>query len=139
MKQYIGVKLVEAEPQSLDQHVGAKNPNDLSKLAGTVDQDGYKVVYEDGYISWSPKDVFEKVYKEIVVEIPEISSKLEPYQERVIVEARELNEKIEKLDEFIENNSIFKSLSEENQILYIQQVRSMQYYFGILIERIKKF
>ena len=27
--------------------------------------DGYKVVYEDGYISWSPKDVFEKAYKEV--------------------------------------------------------------------------
>jgi hypothetical protein len=26
---------------------------------------GYKVVYEDGYESWSPKDVFEKAYRGI--------------------------------------------------------------------------
>lgn len=25
--------------------------------------DGYYVVYEDGYESWSPKDVFEKAYR----------------------------------------------------------------------------
>jgi len=29
------------------------------------DEDGYKVVYEDGYVSWSPKDVFEKYYKPV--------------------------------------------------------------------------
>jgi len=27
-------------------------------------KEGYKVVYEDSYVSWSPKDVFEKSYKE---------------------------------------------------------------------------
>lgn len=45
MKEYLGVKLVEAELQ-------IKN-NVL----------GYKVVYPDGYISWSPKDVFEEAYR----------------------------------------------------------------------------
>ncbi len=47
MKQYIGTKVISAEPKT--------NPKGL---------DGYKVVYEDGYESWSPKDVFEKAYKE---------------------------------------------------------------------------
>ena len=28
-------------------------------------EDGYKVVYEGGYESWSPKDVFEKAYREV--------------------------------------------------------------------------
>ena len=27
-------------------------------------EDGYKVVYPDGYESWSPKDVFEAAYRE---------------------------------------------------------------------------
>jgi len=27
--------------------------------------EGYKVVYQDGYESWSPKDVFERAYLEI--------------------------------------------------------------------------
>ena len=30
-------------------------------------EDGYKVVYEGGYESWSPKDVFEKAYHEVGV------------------------------------------------------------------------
>lgn len=46
MKQYIGTKVISAEPKT-----------DLGL-------EGYKVVYEDGYESWSPKEVFEKAYKE---------------------------------------------------------------------------
>ncbi|MCP3679838.1 MAG: hypothetical protein GY782_06025 [Gammaproteobacteria bacterium] len=26
---------------------------------------GYKVTYEDGYVSWSPKDTFERSYRMI--------------------------------------------------------------------------
>lgn len=44
-KQYIGVKLVLAWPQD-----------------GKDGQPGYAVKYEDGYVSWSPKDVFERFY-----------------------------------------------------------------------------
>lgn len=43
MKQYIGTKVVQAEPAA----------------------DGYKVVYPDGYVSWSPKEVFEEAYRPI--------------------------------------------------------------------------
>ena len=44
MPHYIGVKLVCAEPME-------RNGND-----------GYMIKYEDGYESWSPKEVFEKAY-----------------------------------------------------------------------------
>ncbi len=47
MKNYIGVKIVKAEPQAKDGRAG------------------YKVVYSDGYVSWSPKNVFEKAYREL--------------------------------------------------------------------------
>ncbi|MGM9585145.1 MAG: DUF2829 domain-containing protein [Faecousia sp.] len=49
MKQYIGTKIIKAEPMQ----------------RGGVDgiKDGYKVVYPDGYESWSPKDVFEAAYR----------------------------------------------------------------------------
>ena len=43
-KQYIGTKIIDAKP-------GAK-----------ITGDGYDVWYEDGYKSWSPKNVFEKAY-----------------------------------------------------------------------------
>ena len=44
-KEYVGVKLVTAWPQD-----------------GKDGQPGYAVKYEDGYTSWSPKDVFEAAY-----------------------------------------------------------------------------
>jgi hypothetical protein len=47
MKTYIGCKVIQAEPQK----------------RGEVD--GYKVIYPDGYESWSPKSVFEQAYREI--------------------------------------------------------------------------
>ena len=45
MKAYIGTKIILAETST---------NNGL---------DGYKVIYDDGYESWSPKDVFERCYR----------------------------------------------------------------------------
>ena len=45
MENYIGTKRIQAEPQIRD------------------GKDGYKVVYEDGYESWSPKNAFDKAYR----------------------------------------------------------------------------
>jgi len=50
MKCYIGTKIVCAEPQE-------KNA-----------EAGYKVVYEDGYTSWSPKTTFERAYRLVTSE-----------------------------------------------------------------------
>lgn len=44
MQYYIGVKQIQAEPQERQ------------------GWQGYRVVYPDGYVSWSPKDVFERAY-----------------------------------------------------------------------------
>lgn len=45
MQQYVGTKVVMAEP---DRRSG---------------KPGYKVVYQDGYESWSPQEVFEESYR----------------------------------------------------------------------------
>ena len=55
MKKYIGVKTIEAEPQACQK----------DSYNSVVGDPGYKVQYEDGYISWSPKEVFEKAYRSI--------------------------------------------------------------------------
>ena len=44
MQNYLGVKRVEAEPCEKD------------------GKDGYRIIYPDGYESWSPKKVFESAY-----------------------------------------------------------------------------
>jgi len=49
MKAYIGTKIIQAEP--------AKHPES--------GEDGYVVMYPDGYTSWSPKHTFEAAYREI--------------------------------------------------------------------------
>lgn len=62
MKQYIGTKIIQAEPAyRVDGKVFVK-ANIVP--SGVHIEDGYKVVYPDGYESWSPKDVFEAAYRE---------------------------------------------------------------------------
>jgi hypothetical protein len=63
MKQYIGTKTVEAEPMgflSFNQRQGRTMAPDAT------DREGYLVRYPDGYESWSPKDVFEEAYDELL-------------------------------------------------------------------------
>ena len=61
MKQYIGTKVIQAEPAyRVDGKVFVK-ANIVPY--GYKIEDGYKVIYSDGYESWSPKDVFEAAYR----------------------------------------------------------------------------
>lgn len=56
MEKYIGTKIVEAEPAM------RKAPT-VHPLVDAGYEDGYKVVYADGYESWSPKAAFEEAYR----------------------------------------------------------------------------
>jgi hypothetical protein len=62
-KIYYGTKKVEAWPEGKLERpiIPASDPPD-NEILGTIYKDGYAVKYEDGYTSWSPKDVFEKSY-----------------------------------------------------------------------------
>lgn len=72
MKPYIGCKIVQAEPMDyLDFSRKFKTMNPTP-----VQQDGHMVVYPDGYISWSPKDVFEKAYRSLTPAEQEIAKPL---------------------------------------------------------------
>ncbi len=59
MEKYIGTKIIEAEPMTSEEF----NEAIRQLFYSGNDKRGYKVKYEDGYISWSPKDVFEKAYR----------------------------------------------------------------------------
>lgn len=61
MKTYIGTKLIKAEPMNRGKFNSTKRVFIPTNDANYNDA-GYKVVYPDGYESWSPKDVFEKAY-----------------------------------------------------------------------------
>lgn len=62
MKQYIGTKIIQAEPAYRVDGEAFVKANIVP--CGYKIEDGYKVVYPDGYESWSPKDVFEAAYRE---------------------------------------------------------------------------
>lgn len=69
MKQYIGTKIIKARPgtmaeaQALKCGCPVEVQERIFKNSGTVNQKGYIVEYEDGYISWSPTHAFEGAYR----------------------------------------------------------------------------
>ena len=75
MEKYLGVKIIHASKQFKvikDSEDGSEympivyldNVDDIENNENRIFE-GYKVVYEDGYTSWSPKDVFEKAYRKV--------------------------------------------------------------------------
>ena len=71
MKNYIGVKIVKAKPgtmaeaQAMKTKIPLEDCERLLKKNGKTSEMGYIVSYPDGYISWSPKEAFEKAYREL--------------------------------------------------------------------------
>ena len=125
MKKYIGTKLVKAEPMTK----GEASEKHLLKSGIVItdedaSQEGYVVEYEDGYTSWSPKDVFEKSYRIA-----------ETFQDRLHIEEQELNDKIIKLNHFMQGAE-FAMLSENQVNLMREQYRLMTAYQSILKSRI---
>ncbi len=61
MQEYQSIKKVYAEP--MDRLIAEEKG--LVRDKTNKSEDGYVVVYEDNYTSWSPKDTFEKGYRKI--------------------------------------------------------------------------
>lgn len=62
-KTYVGCKIVQAEKMSLDLFNSRYNRCIYKPVR--KNPQGYHVISEDGHDSWSPKDAFEKAYREI--------------------------------------------------------------------------
>lgn len=89
MKSYIGTKIIKATPMTDIEFESEKRAVDSSAHLVALyrsgqnilrdgcaaegisprhprdPKDGYKVMYPDGHISWSPKHVFEEAYREV--------------------------------------------------------------------------
>lgn len=141
-KLYEGTKRLHAQPMNRGEYNayrGWENPADENPA-----DDGYLVEYQDGgkandqrhagYISWSPKDVFERSYKEIP------QSSFPPHQQRVMDEKRELDEKLQKLTAFISSEKFSTIVQDEAERLrLVCQEETMKDYSAILAERIEAF
>lgn len=82
MKTYIGTKIIEAAPAV---RMGGKvyDANELIPRSMEIVEEGYKVRYQDGYESWSPKDVFERAYLELTVN-PELRTKKPSISQKMV-------------------------------------------------------
>ena len=82
MKTYIGTKIIEAAPAV---RMGGKvyDANELITRSMELVEEGYKVRYQDGYESWSPKDVFERAYLELTVN-PELRTKKPSISQKMV-------------------------------------------------------
>ncbi len=115
MKKYIGTKTVQATPAV---RKGGKIylPEDaIPKTLETVEE-GYKVVYENGYESWCPKDEFEKTYHLAETEL-----------DRMNVEYAELSEKSGKLHHFLKNSENNPLTMEVCAMLHAQEASMYDY------------
>ena len=63
MQSYIGTKVVQAE--EMTEHDFLSDGGNKAVDATRANRPGYKVVYADGYTSWSPKEPFELAYRPI--------------------------------------------------------------------------
>ena len=139
-KTYIGTKVIHARPmtrQAYNDYRGWQLPDNEDGA-----DDGYLVEYADGgktndprhagYISWSPKDVFERSYR------PMQGHGLPPYQQRVVTEKADLDERLGRLLAFFQTPS-FEFMAETERSRLRNQARFMEGYSAVLKERIAAF
>lgn len=141
---YEGTKRVHATPMNrgdYNEYRGWQMPADENPA-----DEGYLVEYVDGgkandsrhagYISWSPKDVFERAYT--LVPVPAASTVL-PHQQRVIDEKTARDGEIQRLGAFIGDSPIFATLPADEQARLRRQLDVMRELSVILGERIAAF
>lgn len=130
MKKYIGTKQVEAEPMILGDFVQKTGRNPYGKDIENHEEteQGYHVCYEDGYESWSPKDVFDRAYN--LAETP---------VDRMQIEAGEVNDRYVKLAAFIDSGKMDKVVIDTyNKCLLEMQCCTMFDYMRLLDTRIQR-
>lgn len=124
MKKYIGTKSVEAEV--MDELTAVEKGFARSNEDNHEWRQGYHVRYEDGYESWSPKDVFEKAYKPA-----------DTFKDRLVIEKAELEDKLQKCESFVKSEKFREVVKDEYQASLLQlQSQSMREYYNILVHRL---
>lgn len=127
MKKYIGTKQIEAEPMTMGEayrrgllHAG-RVPSESEKSKA-----GYYVKYDNGYDSWSPKDVFEQSYRVT-----------ETFLDRLRIERDELHDRYVKAKNYLSSPLAEKQLTPREKGSLAAQVEFMRQYLLCVEERIK--
>lgn len=127
MKKYIGTKQIEAEPMTMGEayrrgllHAG-RVPSESEKSKA-----GYYVKYDNGYESWSPKDVFEQSYRVADTSL-----------DRLRIERDELHGRYVKEKNYLSSPLAEKQLTPREKGSLAAQVEFMRQYLLCVEERIK--
>lgn len=140
MKTYIGTKTLRAKPMTRADYnelrgwelPADENPDDEGYLVEYLDGGKSNHVGFTGYISWSPKAQFEAAY----MDIGDVSG-MPDYMQRVLGEAKQLDEKREKLHAFINGNTFSVFCNDAEQARLIGQYQAMSNYSEYLWLRIE--
>lgn len=135
---YVGTKVIHAQPMSrlaYNQLRGWDLPADENG-----DDEGFLVEYADGqrpnvlgyngYVSWSPSDVFHNAYEKIDIR-GEGAIGGPTWKDRLEAEVEEINERLTKLREFL-GGPLFKALPKLQQDLLEQQAEHMDGYLTVI-------
>lgn len=128
MQLYTGTKQVKARPMNRADYNTLRGWQLPADEAGT--DEGYLVEYVDGgkanvegyagYVSWSPKTVFEMAYNPCGT-----------YKQRLQIEYYELQEKVVKLQAFVNTDS-YDKLEELQRLYLLGQLAAMKAYLNYL-------
>lgn len=149
MDSYIGVKILKsAELMTVDKYNSIRGW--VTPSGEDKEKEVYLVEYEpsvdnesnldgyEGYVSMSPKDIFESSYSKLVLGVNHYNFAL--YHElRVQEEAEALFGKMYSLQVFVDNDELMSDLTEESRGLLRKQLLSMKSYLSILNNRMAGF
>lgn len=136
-KTYVGTKVIHAQPMNRAEYnyfrgwdvPSDENPEDEGFLVEYPDQSSNTPLYQ-GYVSWSPKEVFEKSYNLMDIRGEGCVGGL-TWHDRVVMEKDQLTEKLDKLTTFLASPA-FTALPEYQQHLLNGQMAAMCSYLAIL-------
>lgn len=124
MKKYLGTKLVTAKPMTREDAEAV-----LGKFIKPAKQEysgeGYLVRYEDGYQSWSPKEVFDKAYKPA-----------DNFIDRLIIERDEVQQRLSSLTSALMQEDFQEKVGSKQYYWMQEQRNAMEIYVEVLNKRI---
>ena len=138
MEEYIGTKIVKAEPMKLGDY------NDYRGWTIPEDEDpereGYLIKYPDDYVSWSPKEIFEEAYvrtenNKLAVTAKGMNSK--DFKERFKAEYKQLVIRAQGLSNMLDKmkNRTLEFTPKCSYEILNRQLEYMKDYKGVLEER----
>lgn len=129
MELYVGTKILEATEKTLGEY------NTFRGWEMPADEDpatpGYLVRYDNGHVSWSPKNVFETSYINLGV----VDGTIEPHVVRMLGELAVLHDNFIKLRNFI-GTERYVVLSGAEKVDMGVQHKAMQTHLEMLRRRI---